>query len=604
MSPFVQEQAAFSKTILICFTSLMLLLVTSSCNHDEGGESSSDGEFPPFEIELLAKAHPDECFCGIGAEDNGPISNSVTGDCSDLTPESPMTECVPKTNQSYIWALTKAGNEVWFGTLANSTCVLASSIAGSAISDLLSIGIQSPDLQEILACEFQESKVASAKPDPTLGDHRTPQIKVYDTGARTLQDISADNCEDGQELLNATFGLRQAGNVDNGGLWIVILAGPSLSGGLNMFAFDRQTKQCLAAENFPEYNDARKMLLVNGVLYSTVGKSRDNENPEGGGRVLRYRGDLSDPLKWEEVGKLDTIGAVMTLHEGRIFVGTWTNRDPLSTGAGAVEIPDINSAPLPGIFISPPVPQEGLTSANFNDWVKIWQSSDYEPDAVSAFAYSLGDLASFEDRLWWGTLHLPSIGFLLHSVLFELDLLSPSCTSDPECLNRQNEAFENSFRATALFRARNFDSTPEIELLYGESSLPVYNSSLSQWEEKPNNASLVPLFGKSGIDNPLNSYTWAMAIYKNRLYLGTFDSSILLTSDPDNPYGADIYRFSDLSSGAEPLSLDGLGNSLNYGIRNMISDEDGQDGDDGLYIGTANPFNIASGGGWELLKLE
>ncbi|HZX13456.1 MAG TPA: hypothetical protein VFF49_03560, partial [Thermodesulfobacteriota bacterium] len=37
-------------------------------------------------IEHEAKAVANECFCGIGDSNNGPISNSVTGDCSDLTP--------------------------------------------------------------------------------------------------------------------------------------------------------------------------------------------------------------------------------------------------------------------------------------------------------------------------------------------------------------------------------------------------------------------------------------------------------------------------------------------------------------------------------------
>lgn len=586
---------------LTTFMGLLFVFVISTACNDEVGGGSNDGGSSSFEIERLAKAEPDECFCGIGAEDNGPISNSATGDCTDLTPEPPLTQCVPKTSEAYIWALTKAGNEVWFGTLANSLCVIPASIFGSAFANLQASAVQE---QDVVACEFEQSNVASAKPDPSLGDHRPPEIKVYDTGTGTLEDISVDNCEGGRELLDSTFGIRQAGNVDTGDLWVVIFAGPSLTGGLNMFAFDRQTKECLAAENFPEYNDARKTLLVDGVLYSTVGKSKDDENPDGGGRVLRYRGDSSDPLNWEEVGKLDTIGAAMTLHEGRIYVGTWTNRDAVTPNVGLAELPDINSDPLPGIFVSPPVPQEGLTSANFNDWVKTWQSSDYDPDPVSAFTYSLGDLASFEGRLWWGTLHLPGIGFLLHSVFYEFDLLSADCSSDPECSNRQEEAFTNSFRATALFRGSNLDSAPEIELLYGGSSLPVYDSDLKQWEEKPNNASFVPVFGNSGIDNPVNSYTWAMAIYKNQLYLGTFDSGILFIDNPDNPYGADLFRFSDLSSGAEPLSLDGLGNPLNYGVRNMVSDEDGQDGDDGLYMGTANPFNISPDGGWELWRLK
>ncbi len=582
---------------LTTFMGLLFVFAISTACNDQGGDGSNDGDSSSSEIETLAKAQPDECFCGIGAGDNGPISSSATGDCTDLTPAPPLTECVSKTDQSYIWALTKLGKDVWFGTLANSLCV-----AGSVIQSTVEIGAQASGLEDIVACEYGESKVASAKPDPELGDHRSPQIKIYDSGTGIIQDVSVDNCAGGTELLATTLGLRQGGSIDNGDFSIVILAGPSLLSGLNMFAFDGKTKLCLAAKNFPEYNDARKALVVNGVLYSAVGKSSDDENPLGGGRVLRYRGDLSDPLKWEEVGKLDTIGAAMAFHDGRLYVGTWPNIHSISSLS--FDLSALDSFPRAAIFMSSVIPPEGLTNGNLNDWVKVWDASEYEPDPVIAATYAVGDLASFDGRLWWGTLHLTTAGFLAHSVFFEIDLLGANCSSDPECSIRQEEAFNNSNRALALLRGRNFDSTPEIELLYGETSLPVYDSSVGEWEEKQNNSSLIPLFGKSGIDNPNNAYTWAMAVYKDRLYLATFDASILLTDNPESPYGADLFRFSDLSSGAETVTLDGFGNPLNYGVRNMVSDEDAQDGDDALYIGTANPFNISPEGGWELLSLK
>lgn len=582
--------AAFIGLCLVVFTLL-------SCNDENSG--TGNGDTSSLTTELLAKDEPDECFCGIGARDNGPIGDSVTGDCSDLTPEEPLTECEPKRDYSYVWSLTKIGRKVWFGTLPNASCVI-SSTQFSRSKDFIP-----PELAHLVACEFGDSRVASSKPVPILGDHRTPQIKVYDTGTRTLQDISVDNCEGGSELLDTTLGPRQGGSMKIGDLGVVVLCGPSLLGGVNMFAFDAETGACLGVRNFAQYNDCRKTIVVNGILYSAVGKSADEDNPDGGGRVLRYVGDLSDPLKWEEVGKLDTIGANLAFHEGRIYVGTWPNINPILTGPGPIQIPNFLTGPRPGIFMSPVVPPEGLTNANFNDWVKVWVTSDYEPDPVAAAAYGLGDLASFQGRLWWGTINVPTAGFLVHSFLFDPDLLNDACPSDPDCLARLNEARRNTTRITALFRGRNFDSTPEIELLYGESSLPVFNSSTGVWEEMPNSMSATPLLGKSGIDNSQNIYTWSMAVFRDHLYVGTADASLVAgIKEPDNAFGADLFRFSDLSSGAEPVSLDGFGNFLNYGIRNMLPDEDGKNGDDALYIGTANPFNLAPEGGWELLRLR
>jgi hypothetical protein len=570
-----------------------LVFTLLSCNDDGSvgnGNGSSSAE------ELLAKSEPDECFCGIGAEDNGPISNSATGDCSDLTPEEPLTVCLPKRNYSYIWGLTKIGSQIWFGTLQNTLCVF-----GSGFNPLLQ---QEPELGDNAVCEYQESYLASMKPLPILGDLRTPKIMVYDTQTGLTQEISVDNCEGGSELLEGTLGLRQAGSFTSGDFEVVILAGPSLSGSINMFAFDPRTRVCLAARNFPQYNDARNnMIVVDGVLYSTVGKSIDDENPEGGGRVLRYVGDIADPLRWEEVGKLDTIGAALTFHEGRIFVGTWPNITVALADPGVAQAPNLLNGPRPGIFMGPVVPPGGLTSANFNDWVKVWQTSDYEPDLTTSATYGIGDIESYGGKLWWGTLHVPLVAFAVHIVFLEFDLADPDCSSDPVCSARYNLAFVETRRASAIFRGSNFDSTPEIELLYGESSLPAFNASTGQWEEKQNNMSAVPLFGQSGFNNSQNFYTWNMEVFGDRLYVATFENQEEDFS-PGNALGADLFRFRDLNSAAEPVSLDGFGNFFNYGFRTLLSDEDGKDGDHALYIGTANPFNLAPEGGWELWRLR
>jgi len=63
--------------------------------------------------------------------------------------------------------------------------------------------------------------------------------------------------------------------------------------------------------------------------------------------------------------------------------------------------------------------------------------------------------------------------------------------------------------------------------------------------------------------------------------------------------------FTDNTSKAQAANTKGLGNYLNYGIRNMIPNGSG-----GLYVGMANPMNLRTNtkdakpeGGWELIEM-
>lgn len=70
---------------------------------------------------------------------------------------------------------------------------------------------------------------------------------------------------------------------------------------------------------------------------------------------------------------------------------------------------------------------------------------------------------------------------------------------------------------------------------------------------------------------------------------------------PELRFGADLFRFTkDEEIAAEDLSVDGLGNQMNYGIRTMVANSDS------LYLGTANPMNLRADnlGGWELYRLN
>jgi hypothetical protein len=152
----------------------------------------------------------------------------------------------------------------------------------------------------------------------------------------------------------------------------------------------------------------------------------------------------------------------------------------------------------------------------------------------------------------------------------------------------------------------------------------------------------IPLSGMgAGFGNPFNVYAWNMNVYKNCLYVGTFDLSVFLIGalekdpslirffmsiyapgDLDFPEsivdaiinsrftpevlelmkklfgGGDLWKSCD---GVHwmPMTLNGFGNPLNYGIREVIPvRKDGRD--KALAIGTANPFTGRPNGGCEV----
>jgi hypothetical protein len=188
--------------------------------------------------------------------------------------------------------------------------------------------------------------------------------------------------------------------------------------------------------------------------------------------------------------------------------------------------------------------------------------------------------------------------------------------------------FYTGGRPTALSRAADPAAPAGVELLYGESNLPVFVSPLlgGIWTYRPNNMNGVSgKYGKSGFGNLYNNYTWTMAVYKNQLYVGTMDNSYLwldwdnlffgwmednyfslppLWTPDEEEYGADLYRFPSTSQAAVRMTRNGYDNYFNYGFRTILADET-----TGLYLGTANPANIARDfdgtllGGWELIRM-
>ncbi|BDI05282.1 hypothetical protein [Sphaerotilus microaerophilus] len=570
----------------------------------------------PYQARVLAKAQPDECFGGVGATYEPYAAPGCT---------APR---VPKVNQAYVWGLAKTDTHLWIGTAPNVNCL----VEGTYLS------LTTPYQTASWACEFGSSgyraMYAPALP-AALGDWRPSRIHRHSLKDGSLADLGATMDVAGRQRLAATLGLRSAGTHRG----VVILAGPAINQqGLNLFAFNAKTSAFLGSYTLPGYRNIRKWTVAGDELYTTAGRVN------GSGAVIRWTGSVATPFQFVEVGTLPSEGAELTAHDGRLFVATWPNVDPLNPAWA-------------GVFRSALLPRKGGLPASTGAFTQVWDVRQYEPDPVVALTYGGGAIASYQGKLVWGTMHVPGVATAAH---LTANAAYYAGLDPAERTVRQIVAALLTQRAVALFSQDAVRTT----LLYGSARLPAFNAVTKQWQLLPNAAGLTPQLGGSGFDNPFNNYTWTMATTKKSLFVGTMDWSYLLRSRlesllpgltsltptqwtdlrarlsampevqgfladhpglldtaaavtgaaapvPAGPVddrlanGADLMRFDRLDRKAVAVSRSGVGNFLNYGLRTMIASE-GR-----LYIGSANPMNLETAqgdgrpdGGWELLELR
>jgi hypothetical protein len=277
---------------------------------------------------------------------------------------------------------------------------------------------------------------------------------------------------------------------------------------------------------------------------------------------------------------------------------------------------------MPGIYLSPVIPEGGLKEADAAKWTKIFEIDEYEPDPVIARATSIGELASFHGRLYFSTSQVP-----LYATMNAF-----TAYGRPDDWWERVFVHVHSERATALFVMDDAGGRGEkVTLLYGEAELPAFDPATGMFEAARNNLGQEPLFGPSGIGSHFNQLTAALTVFEDRLYIGTYDDSTL-GSELFGPMaaqkalldlpvdvvaifsplfdfvreqfgGADLYRIDAPYAPAVAEDLNGLGNRSNLAVRVLLPfDDKGK-----LLAGTANPFNLRTGeedpGGYELYSL-
>lgn len=550
---------------------------------------------------VRVKASPDECYAGLGKNVRFDFINQAN-------PSQPCAPGkMPKVNQSYVWGTVLDGNIIWFGTTSNGQCITQGGLSRDP-SQL------TPYETDSWACEFglsPYSTVNGGQLPPIIGDFRPPRFYMYNRTTRQVTDISprapvtAANPLGLDALWLQLRGARAAALVGN----YIVVGGPALAsdGRLNFFAFDKVQMRWVAKTQITGFDNIRRFVDFNGVLYAGVGRSLD-----AGGAVVRMVNNFTaipaPPAPGvipvcvacfvlQNVGNLDGEGAYLTVHNSRIFITTW---------------PKPGTA---GMWMSPVIPAGGLTTANQNTWTKVWKAEDYEPDPVLATSYAGGAIFSWNGYLWWGTMNVPwaSTGVWVERY---------GAPTDP---TTSQEVVTKTWRPAVMFRARNFETgMPQVELLYGDAQLWKYNppagATPGQFVLVNNTSNLPPVYGRPGFGNPYTNYIWSMNVWNNKLYVGTMDWGYMASKGaaylPINmalvnliplvgQYGADMWVFPNTNSPVIPESDSGFGNYGSYGIRNIIPVDSSR-----MFLGMANAMNLMTSptdgrpdGGFELIEV-
>lgn len=526
-------------------------------------------------VEKIADASPSECFAGLGVRVDPVSADPFT--CPDIGDPFNPDYALPYTPQTYVWSLTQYQNSLWIGTGANILCTTQGAFFSEVNTDGNGPGI----------CEFGESWVIDRFPrmPNAYGDWRPPKIYRYDLNSKQLIDRTPYS----DPQINRCFGLRSAGS-HNG---VVFFAGGKIGSGLVMFAFNGDNGQYLGSMSFLEYRSIRKWLVVNDQLYTGVGTSA------GTGVILKWTGSVLDPFSFIVVGEV--LGLPRELVE-------YVDSSSMSRIAVSAK----------GIFLSPAIEGEGLSTEQSMDWIQIWSSSEYEPDFITRTTYVGGGLEFLNGWLYFGTMHIPGNAMDIHSTCViqpsGIQLPSSLCFGEPLNLTEQLALYSGTHRATSVWRIRNAESGDRVtQLLYGEAQLPAYDEATRSFPLVDNLGGYQPLLGSSGFDSTYNNYTWVMEVVDNRLFIGTMDFSTLYNpADPDS--GADLWRIDgtadDIPVAAVAETTTAFGSPGHetytyrpYGFRTLVKSADGTK----LYAGMASGVNVGAvgdGAGWQLLELD
>lgn len=559
-----------------------------------------------YSFHRVAKAQKDGCFFEVGSERNYYEPRGIDADLCE------QEGGVSKSNQSYLWCSTRSSGKLFYGTVSNYLCQSYMNFQrNDSIHD------------RCLACEWEFSRFGLEHDlIGFYGDYRPPQICVYNPQTGENTDITPYN----DTLLYTTLGIRAAFSSDG----LVFLSGPGMGGrpgeirGLRIFVFDGETNDYLGSAVLDSLLASHRLLpknirrcsRINGSVYLGLTAKDLTDDGREMGLVLKWTGDREDLFSFQIVGRIGEPVDEICAHNNRLYLHTWPSVKMNEKDMDSATIESVSS-----IYMSSEVPATGLSEAQADGWKKVWDYSMYEPDEYTWKSYIGGEMLSYNGYLYFGTLHMPFANFLL------MELRNQEAPRW-EMLN----ALLGTHRACAIFRCSDFaGEQPDVDLVFGMEKLPVYDAKTGKWSFRNNKLNKAPLSGPMGMWNPFNHYAWSMEELDGKLFFGTksFFRMIpeMLSSmsdrmiqrlqkriDTDRYSGCAIIDVNGLQVPADwvagdvfyltadsnvpvPVTTNGFGNPYNYGMRCMTGIGDR------LYVGTANPYNLAPEGGYELVEV-
>ncbi|MFC4039599.1 hypothetical protein ACFO1B_14330 [Dactylosporangium siamense] len=577
------------------------------------------GEDRRHGVTVAAQAQPDRWWFGLGRPTR-PI------EAGEGRPDGGRAQ----TTQGYLWAFTadEAQRSVWWGTVSNAVGGGIATLAGDFAGSGLGVPVQPWDDPDNVTCEFASSYNAVHDVPPAqdiVGDVVPVQVWQHDIASGTSVERTPDaqQCPDFDRLA----GLRAAGSIGDvvflGGIETTTSGGAQAGGTVMLLAYHTDGT-FLGWQRFPEWDNIKNFVVAGGRLYFGVSLAETGEAGTGSGpnpptgSVQRWRGTAANPFRFEEVGLLGNQPTYFTVHQDRIVTGTWV-------GTGSSE--------PAGVYVSPPLHE--LSTRTRTGWQLVFTAAHLFPDPLTAAAMVSFAVTSFEGWIY-ATFGIPSVAPSLTRHLATHP--DQSGGSFPDLAM----AYLRSSPGGVVYRIKDPGQlNQQVELLYGERRYWVFDPDSEDWALRDNLLHQNPRFGGGGFGTRFNDYVgWGAAVFRGKLYLGTFNTEKVLRDITLNPTtgllnqilrrpvpaveaalwrqlasrlvfrdertAGQVWVFDDADSPARPLTTTGFNNACNWGIRGVLPV-----GDEHLFFGTNQGWQYPTEprddpprrAGWQLLKL-
>jgi hypothetical protein len=511
-------------------TAAALILLASIAHSDS--THPVDGPF-----RLAAQAQIDEAFEGVTSGNN---VQDAKVEWQTNMPDGFQA----KRNSSYPWGTTTYGSdELWMGTIAQGWCVWPYQ------------NLNLPAYLTTYESQFTGCSIQNVLSTPSL-------IIVYnfETGTQELihegsltsggKEFAEAMERDDDMSLMSIMGLRAAGTYGD----LVFFAGHHLhSGGdgwLRIFVFNAKERSFLGFRELRGDTTRRFETITDDSgdtgFYTIIGAETGmTQNGRGPTVMLRWVGTPEEPFRGGNYlqtgdGKgagWDVVSApALDQHYG--MIGDFkqfshvdgTQRLIMSSAAHPLlydhdtgkRDPNRNESVM---LLSEPIPTGGWTREDRMDFKVIFGMDRYDPDVKGRWGAKWGTANFHDGYIYFGTYHQGTNAGFTHLKEADEDLYDELTNTDA----KYDEFLINQWRASSVFRMKleNIEAITagrkDPELLYGYDDFKVADSS-GQWQTKKNLLGVKPRFGRAGMGNPGNIYSWTSVSKDGQLFWGFFDA--------------------------------------------------------------------------------